>query len=152
MHASPIQSIPVEDLLRRSQRIIDRDAVNKMIAGKRVLITGAGGSIGSEIVRQVCAANPNSVLLLDISEFLLYEIQQEAFANYKDTKIDARIADIRNEKNLSKIFENFKPEIVFHAAALKHVPLLEDHKIEAVSTNVIGTRQQNLYLSQQIKL
>lgn len=140
LHASPIQSIPVEDLLRRSQRVIDRDAVNSMIEGKRILITGAGGSIGSEIVRQVCAANPKEVLLLDISEFLLYEIQQEAFASYNDIKIDARIADIRNDKNLNKIFEEFKPEIVFHAAALKHVPLLEDHKIEAVSTNVIGTK------------
>lgn len=140
IHASPIQSIPVEDLLRRSQRTIDRNAVNQMVHNKRVLITGAGGSIGSEIVRQVCAAKPSEVLILDISEYLLYEIQQEVLSSFGGIKLTTRLADIKDKKSIDDLFSHFKPEIVFHAAALKHVPLLEDHKLEAVSTNIIGTQ------------
>ncbi len=140
LSSSPIQSIPVEDLLRRHQRVIDRAAVANFIKNKKVLITGAGGSIGSEIVRQVANSNPKEIWLLDNSEFLLYEIEQETLSKFPNIKSKAKLADIRDGKVIAKIFKDFAPDIVFHAAALKHVPLLEAHKAEAIHTNLIGTK------------
>jgi FlaA1/EpsC-like NDP-sugar epimerase len=140
LNSSPIQSIPIEDLLRRHQRVIDRVAVANLVKNKKVLITGAGGSIGSEIVRQVANCLPKEVWLLDNSEFLLYEIEQETLNKFPQVKSKAKLADIRDEKAISKIFKDFKPDIIFHAAALKHVPLLEAHKSEAVHTNILGTK------------
>ncbi len=140
LNSSPIQSIPVEDLLRRHQRVIDRIAVANLVKNKKVIITGAGGSIGSEIVRQVASCEPKSVVLLDNSEYLLYEIEQETLAKFPDIDSVANLADIRDEKTINKIFQKFQPDIVFHAAALKHVPLLESHKSEAVQANGIGAK------------
>ncbi len=140
LNSSPIQSIPIEDLLRRHQRVIDRAAVANLVKNKRVLITGAGGSIGSEIVRQVASCEPHSLALLDNSEYLLYEIEQETLTKFPDANSSANLADIRDEKTIEKIFKKFQPDIIFHAAALKHVPLLESHKAEAVHTNVVGTK------------
>lgn len=140
LNSSPIQSIPIEDLLRRHQRVIDRAAVANLVKNKRVLITGAGGSIGSEIVRQVANCEPHSLALLDNSEYLLYEIEQETLTKFPEANSFANLADIRDEKTIEKIFKKFQPDIIFHAAALKHVPLLESHKAEAVHTNVVGTK------------
>ncbi len=140
LNSSPIQSIPIEDLLRRHQRVIDRAAVANLVKNKRVLITGAGGSIGSEIVRQVASCEPHSLALLDNSEYLLYEIEQETLTKFPEANSLANLADIRDEKTIEKIFKKFQPDIIFHAAALKHVPLLESHKAEAVHTNVVGTK------------
>lgn len=137
--ASPIKSLPIEDLLRRRQKIINYPVIHKHLDGKRVLITGAGGSIGSEVVRQVLKCNPLAVCLLDISEFLLYEIQQEALNIAPKTHIEIALCDISNLENLTKSFNRFKPDTIIHAAALKHVPMLEDHKMAAISTNIIGT-------------
>jgi O-antigen biosynthesis protein WbqV len=140
LNSSPIQSIPVEDLLRRHQRVINKQAVASFVKGQSVLITGAGGSIGSEIVRQVAECNPAEIYLLDHSEFLLYEIQQETKAKFPNIKSTAKLIDIRDEKAVYEFFHHAKPSVVFHSAALKHVPLLEDHKTEAVQTNIFGTK------------
>lgn len=136
---SPIKSLPIEDLLRRRQKIINYPAINAHFKNKRVLITGAGGSIGSEVVRQVLKCEPKAICLLDISEFLLYEIQQEALSISPEINIEIALVDIANSENLRKCFNKFKPDTVIHAAALKHVPMLEQHRLEAVSTNIIGT-------------
>lgn len=136
----PMQPIPLEDLLRRSQRVLDKDSIQSMIKGKNVLITGAGGSIGSEIVRQVIEFGPAKICLMDNSEFLLYEIEQECCYKFPHIKKQVTLGDIRNQQVVDKIFSAFKPDIVFHAAALKHVPLLEAHKIEAIETNIFGTK------------
>jgi FlaA1/EpsC-like NDP-sugar epimerase len=135
-----IKSIPIEDLLLRPQRTTDFTNVANMIKNKKILITGAGGSIGSEIVRQVAANNPQEICLLDSSEFLLYEIEQEIKPIFPRTKILTKLVDIRDKKTVQALFKNFKADIVFHAAALKHVPLLESHKVEAVLTNIFGTK------------
>jgi FlaA1/EpsC-like NDP-sugar epimerase len=138
--ALPIQPIAIEDLLKRPQRPLDKELITKLIKGKTVLITGAGGSIGSEITRQVARLSPKKIILLDISEFLLFEIEQECLNYFPTLEKRAILADIKNRKLLLNIFKETKPDIVFHAAALKHVPLLENHKIEAVETNMLGTK------------
>jgi FlaA1/EpsC-like NDP-sugar epimerase len=135
-----IKPIAIEDLLGRSQNVIDRTRLEGFISGKRILITGAGGSIGSELVRQVCQYNPHTITLLDNSEYLLYEIESELNKNFLDINYSVKLGDVRDERRLKAIFRECKPDIVFHAAALKHVPLLEGQAIEAIMTNVIGTR------------
>ena len=134
-----IQPIAIEDLLRRSQRALNSHSISSTIHGNRILITGAGGSIGSEIVRQISSFGASKVAILDNSEFLLYEIEQEIKSKFPSLDIATYLIDIRDSYALNQVFEEFKPNIVFHAAALKHVPLLETHKIEAIKTNVFGT-------------
>jgi len=134
-----IQPIAIEDLLRRSQRALNNKCISDSINSKNILITGAGGSIGSEIVRQIASFGAAKVGILDNSEFLLYEIEQEIKSKCPELYVIPYLIDIRDEKALAAVFEEFVPDIVFHAAALKHVPLLEIHKIEAVKTNVFGT-------------
>lgn len=136
----PIQPIAIEDLLKRPQRPIDKELITKLIQHKTIIITGAGGSIGSEITRQVASLNPKKIILLDNSEFLLFEIEQECVNSFPKLDKKTILADIRDRKLLLKIFKEIKPDIVFHAAALKHVPLLEQHKIEAIETNILGTK------------
>lgn len=139
-NTSPLKTIAIEDLLGRKQKNINLEQMRQMIKGKRILVTGAGGSIGSEIVRQVAKLSPYSIALLDNSEFLLYEIEQECVNKFPTTEISAHLADIRNVKILEEIFAENPPEVIFHAAALKHVPLLEKHVVEAVYTNIMGTK------------
>jgi O-antigen biosynthesis protein WbqV len=136
----PMLSLPLEDLLRRPQRALDRESIKKLIHNRRILITGAGGSIGSEIARQICESSPAEVCLLDNSEFLLYEIEQEYSHKFPQVKKQARLCDIRNGLAIAKLFREFKPDVVFHAAALKHVPLMERHKLDAVETNILGSK------------
>lgn len=133
------QPIAVEDLLRRSQRSLDFDKIKKLINNKVVLVTGAGGSIGSEIVRQAAEFGAKEIHLLDNSEFLLYEIEQECKISGKAQTITANLVDVRDFDDISNIISKTKPDIVFHAAALKHVPLMEKHKIQAADVNIIGT-------------
>lgn len=135
----PIKSIPLEDLLRRPQREHNHENIFNLINNKRVLVTGAGGSIGSEIARQVAANDPMELAILDNSEFLLYEIEQELKEEYPDLKLTLFLTDIRDESSLNKNITKFKPKIVLHAAALKHVPMIESNQLEAVKTNIIGT-------------
>ncbi len=134
-----IRSIDVEDLLGRPQANLDREAMAAMIAGKRVLITGAGGSIGSELTRQISTFDPSESAILDASEFALYTIDMEIANTHPTLSRRTIIADIRDDERLDQVFDTFKPELVFHAAALKHVPLVEENACEGVSTNVFGT-------------
>ena len=135
-----IESVPIEDLLGRTQTILNRKNIKSMIEGKRVLITGAGGSIGSELVRQICELNPSKLILADISENLLYEITQYLIEKKAKIKHKSYILDIRDKRKVEKIFKETSPEITFHAAALKHVPIVEMNPGEGLLTNVIGTR------------
>ncbi|WP_120498176.1 nucleoside-diphosphate sugar epimerase/dehydratase [Kiloniella sp. EL199] len=135
-----VKPIAIEDLLGRQQAKLDRLAMEKLISGKRVLITGCGGSIGSELSRQVSSFKPAHMTLLDSSEFNLYSIDMEISETYPELKRDAVLGDVRDTSRLNQIFDRFKPELVFHAAALKHVPLVEANPVEGVHTNVLGTK------------
>jgi FlaA1/EpsC-like NDP-sugar epimerase len=136
-----LMPVAVEDLLGRPRQVLDSAPMRELIAGKRILITGAGGSIGSELARQIAGFAPARLVLLDHSEFLLYEIDREIGALQPALARRAVLGDIRNRGRLDGIFAEERPELVFHAAALKHVPLAEANPPEAVATNVLGTRQ-----------
>ncbi|WP_417518167.1 polysaccharide biosynthesis protein [Minwuia sp.] len=135
-----VREIEVEDLLGRPQKALDRDAMRALVTGRRVLVTGAGGSIGSELVRQISALEPSELALAELSEFALYTIDQEVSERFPEMPRRMFLADVRDAGRVEHMFEDFSPEIVFHAAALKHVPLSEGNPDEAVLTNVIGTR------------
>ena len=132
--------IAIEDLLGRPQQPLDRVAMGKLVGGKRVLVTGAGGSIGSELVRQIAGLNPAEILLLENSEYALYKIDREISLIHSGLLRSAVIADVRDRDRVDQVFANYKPQLVFHAAALKHVPLVEENPFEGVMTNIIGTR------------
>ena len=132
--------IAIEDLLGRPQTRLDRAAIAKLIEGRRVLITGSGGSIGSELARQVAETKPARLILLDHGEYNLYCIDREIAEHTPTLSRRAVLGDIRDQMFLDQIFSTEEPELVFHAAALKHVPLAESNPCEAVLTNVIGTR------------
>jgi len=134
-----VRPIAIEDLLGRVQKPLDRDSMRELVMGRRVLITGAGGSIGSELARQISDFEPKSLALLDQSEFALYSIDLELEKRWPNLKRVSIIGDIRDGKRVKSIFSSFAPELVFHAAALKHVPLVESNIFEGIFTNVIGT-------------
>lgn len=135
-----LRPINVEDVLGRPQAVLDRDAMANLVAGKRVLITGAGGTIGGELSRQVAALGPVHISLLDQSEYQLYMIDLELSERAPEQSRKAIIGDTRDRRRLDEVFAEERPEIVFHAAALKHVPLMEENSDDAVLTNVIGSR------------
>jgi len=135
-----IRPVSVEDLLGRPQAVLDRDAIARMVAGRRVMVTGAGGSIGSELVRQVAALGPGSLTLLDSSEFALYSIHLELSERPDPPPLVPRLACVRDRRRLDAILAEDRPEVVFHAAALKHVPLVEMNPLEGFLTNTVGTR------------
>lgn len=134
------QPIALEDLLGRPETILNRAAINDLIVGRRVLITGAGGTIGSELVRQIAALGPSHLIILDACEFNLYKIEMEIHEAFPIVSKRAFLADVRDMARLTQIFKDEKPELVFHAAAVKHVPIAEFNAREALLTNVIGTR------------
>lgn len=140
--SDPLQLRPVaiEDLLGRPQAQLDREKVRKMIAGRRVLITGAGGSIGSELVRQIAACGPAQICLLDAGEYNLYEIDMEMAATFPDLPRRSILGDVRDRTRIDQVFGEVCPELVFHAAAYKHVPLIEHNPNEGILTNTFGTR------------
>lgn len=138
--AMELRSISVEDLLGRAQIVLDDRPVRQLIAGKRVLVTGAGGSIGAEIVRQVMAIGPGAICLLDVSEFNLYTIDAEVAGQLPLLERSARLIDVRHRHAVRDCFAAFRPDIVFHAAAFKHVPLVEANPLEGIWTNAIGSR------------
>ena len=138
--ALKLRPIAIEDLLRRPQTKLDRDIMARLVAGRRVLVTGAGGTIGSELTRQLAALGPAELSLIDNSEFLLYQIDLEIAERFPELARDAALADVRDQERLAQILAERRPELVFHAAALKHVPLVETNPVEGVLTNVIGTR------------
>jgi O-antigen biosynthesis protein WbqV len=135
-----LQPISVEDLLGRSQIVLDPSPVKNLIAGKRVLVTGAGGSIGSEIVRQVCGFRPAAVCLVDATELNLYTIDGEVAREWPQFERVARVVDVRHRSGIAACMAAFRPDIVFHAAALKHVPIVEANPAEGIWTNAIGSR------------
>lgn len=135
-----IRDIDVEDLLGRPQNIHDKSEMHQLVAGKRVLVTGAGGTIGSELVRQLASFKPASILLFEQGEFNLYQIDHELANRFSTLSRRAVIADIRDASYVEHIFADYQPQLVFHAAAIKHVPLAEDNITEALLTNVLGTK------------
>jgi len=138
---SDIREIAVEDLLEREPAELDRIAIANMISGKCVMITGAGGSIGSEICRQVAECGATRVLLVEQCEVLLYQIEQDLIHRGNGGVIVPLVADILDLPRMSSIFEKYHPEIVFHAAAHKHVPMMESQPGEAIKNNALGTAQ-----------
>lgn len=137
---SQIKKIEIEDLLGREPVVLDRELIGGYLTGKRVLITGAAGSIGSEICRQVVQFRPEKLILLEQAETPLYEIEKELAVRYPNLRILPLIADVRDRTKIFTIFEEFAPEVVFHAAAYKHVPLMEYNPAQAVLNNVFGSR------------
>lgn len=135
-----IKKIKIEDLLEREPIQLDVKAISREITGKRILITGAAGSIGSELVRQVLRYNPEKVIMLDSAESPLYELELETAEIRADHRTEPVIADIRNRERMANVFRTFRPQLVFHAAAYKHVPMMENNPSEAILTNVLGTK------------
>ena len=136
--------VDIEDLLGREPVILDNSEINTMLYQKCVLVTGAGGSIGSELVRQIFNTHPKTLILFDIYENSTYDIQQELVRhmrseNIKDINLVTLIGSTYNETRVEQIFKKYRPDYVYHAAAYKHVPLMEDSPAEAIRTNVIGT-------------
>lgn len=135
-----IKSFQIEDLLQRKPIVLDNKLVSSQLSGKVVLITGAAGSIGSEIVWQVIAFNPKKIVLIDQAETPLHHLCLEIEKAQKKVKVKTIISDIRNKASLEKVFEKYHPDVVFHAAAYKHVPLMENNPNQAIYTNVLGTK------------
>jgi len=135
-----VRPIAIEDLLGRPQTPLDRPAMAALIAGRRVLVTGAGGTIGGELARQVAALGPASLALLDSAEFALYAIDLELAEQFPELPRHAVLGDVRDGRQIAGLLAALRPELVFHAAALKHVPMSEANPEEAILTNAIGTR------------
>ena len=134
-----VRDVQIEDLLARDAIRLNNDKIGDYIEGKTVLVTGGGGSIGSELCRQIMRYNPEKLVVLDIYENNAYDLQMELNSKYDKEKIDIVIASVRDKERLRKVFSKYNPYIVFHAAAHKHVPLMEDSPGEAVKNNVFGT-------------
>lgn len=136
---SRLKNVDIEDLLGRDPIETNLDDVMGYVSGKVVMVTGGGGSIGSELCRQIVKYNPKQLIIIDIYENNAYDIQMELKRNYSELNLVVLIASIRNTKRMNLIFEQYHPEIIYHAAAHKHVPLMEDSPNEAIKNNVYGT-------------
>lgn len=134
-----IKDVDVEDLLGRDSIKLDNRGISEYIEDKTILVTGGGGSIGSELCRQIVKYNPKQLLILDIYENNAYDLQNELRYEYPNLNLKVLIASVRDRKRLAKVFKEYKPQVVFHAAAHKHVPLMEGNPSEAIKNNVFGT-------------
>lgn len=150
---SSLRKVNPEDLLGRDPVSLDMDAIGKMITDKNILISGAGGSIGSELSKQILKFQPKNLLLLDNSEFHIYELERKIKAlGHKNTNIHTIVADIRNKERLDYIFNNNDIDTVYHAAALKQVPLMESDPTESIETNIFGTKNlANVAIENHVK-
>lgn len=135
-----VKNIQIEDLLERKPIVLDSKSISKQLKDKTILITGAAGSIGSEIVRQVIGFNPKNIILLDQAETPLHSLCLETQNIISDSKIHAVIADVKSKEAMERVFKVYAPQVVFHAAAYKHVPLMEGNPSQAILTNIEGTK------------
>ena len=140
VNITKFRDVQIEDLLGREPIKMNLDDMNGIIKNKIIMVTGGGGSIGSELCRQIVKYEPKQLVLIDIYENNAYDIQQEIKRHFPEIDLKVLIASVRDEHKMEKIFEQYKPEIVFHAAAHKHVPLMEDSPCEAIKNNVFGTQ------------
>ena len=136
---SKLKPVAVEDLLGRDPIKVNMDEIFSQLKGKVIMVTGGGGSIGSELCRQIAAHDPKELVIFDVYENNAYDIQQELKKKYPNLKLDVLIGSVRDSRKIFKVFETYHPEIVYHAAAHKHVPLMEDSPCEAIKNNAIGT-------------
>ncbi len=134
------RTVEIDEILNRPEKMIERRLLARLLAGRRVLVTGAGGSIGSELVRQIAALDPSEIVLIDSCEYNAYSIDKSLDRDFNDVTCHTYVADIRDKNRVNSIFNAHRPEVVFNAAALKHVPLVEMNPCEGVLTNVVGTR------------
>lgn len=137
--ASKLRPVSIDDLLGREEIQVNLDEVMGYVSGKVVMVTGGGGSIGSELCRQLATHHPKQLIIFDIYENNAYEIQQELLRNHPELNLVVLIGSVRDENRIESIFEKYHPEIIYHAAAHKHVPLMEDSPNEAIKNNVLGT-------------
>lgn len=135
-----IRPIAVEDLLGRSQHVLDREAMRRLVARKSVLVTGAGGTIGGELARQIASYEPEELVILELSELHIYQIERELKGKFPHLRMIFILGDVRDEAQVERVFARHCPELVFHAAAIKHVPIAEYNIEETILTNVFGTR------------
>lgn len=136
---SKLKPVAVEDLLGRDPIKVNMDEIFSQLKGKVIMVTGGGGSIGSELCRQIAAHDPKELVIFDVYENNAYDIQQELKKKYPNLKLDVILGSVRDSRKIFKVFETYHPEIVYHAAAHKHVPLMEDSPCEAIKNNAIGT-------------
>ena len=135
-----IKKVQIEELLGRDPILLDKEDIKKQLSNKVILVTGAAGSIGSEIVRQIIPFHPQKIILVDQAESPLYDMELELYDKYKKLSYSVVIGDIKNKERMENVFQTFKPQIVFHAAAYKHVPMMENNPSESILTNVLGTK------------
>lgn len=135
-----IKNIQIEDLLERKEIKIDKQEISAQLKDKTILITGSAGSIGSEIVRQVAHFSPKLIIVLDQSETALFDIKNEIRQSFENIHFVPFLADVRNLERMDYVMKKYRPDIIYHAAAYKHVPMLEDNPVEAIQTNVLGTK------------
>ena len=138
--AVAIREVKIEDLLSRDPILLENPRIHQDLDGKVILVTGAAGSIGSELCRQICHYDPKLLILFDIAESALYDVQQEFKENYPNCPIKVILGDVRNKKKVHELFKSYRPQVVFHAAAYKHVPMMENYPEEAIQCNVLGTK------------
>lgn len=137
VHISDFKEVDVLDLLGRDPIEVNLEDIMGYVTDKVVMVTGGGGSIGSELCRQIAASKPKQLIIVDIYENNAYDIQLELKEKYHDLNLEVMIASVRNTKRVDSLFKRFRPDIVYHAAAHKHVPLMEDSPNEAVKNNVL---------------
>lgn len=134
-----MKNVAIEDLLGREQIKVDMTEIFEFLSGKTILVTGGGGSIGSELCRQIASHNPKKLIIFDVYENNAYDIQQELKSKYPDLALEVLIGSVRDSRRICSIFKEYRPDVVYHAAAHKHVPLMEDSPCEAIKNNAIGT-------------
>ena len=140
LSANQIKNIHIDDLLGRKPIELPKNNIHEEISNKTILVTGAAGSIGSEIVNQLLDLSPKKVILLDQAESSLYDLNQVLKTSSKASNFEIVIGDVTRKERIKKVFATYQPEIVFHAAAYKHVPLMELNPTESIRTNIIGTK------------